>query len=390
MADSLNNNEGYVMFLLACLLILPTGAAESTELDLAQAIRTTREANRAMFTHWIIDFKYTVAEAKDVESATAGRWKNGAVGDGFSAFDGRRGRHEIMFSTKDLAEKRTWDAPDRYSTFIKASRDLTDGAVNMFDAISAEKDGKSLNHTSQINPGKEAFHDSVFLPLDLGRLPGHELDKLSHDILAVSEGKPNYTMTIREGVRLFNRDLIELTFTDRTRPPLTVTRRYWVDLDQGAMTRKWQELYEDSDGSSSSQNYIQDDIRQVGDSAWYPFRLVLHKDYTGMAYEWKITEAEFDTPPDQSVFRMEFDEPRPIRDNARDVRYPPQKVWDLDNLPAPEVRNHQPPPWTSAPAAPMPGERQSTPRWWTFAAIGIGVVLLTLAGRSFQRNRRDA
>jgi hypothetical protein len=87
---------------------------------------------------------------------------------------------------------------------------------------------------------------------------------------------------------------------------------------------------------------------------------------------------------------MTFDEPTAIRDNARNVVYPAQKVWDLENLPISEAVPDTPTPWTSAPAAPMPGERQATPKWWTFAAIGLGVVLLTLAGRSFQRSRRDA
>jgi hypothetical protein len=339
-----------------------------------------------------------MAKANNLENAVAGRWKydrsgqwrTEAVAEGFSAFDGKRGRHEVLFSLKDLAEKRTWTSADRFDSYINSSRDLTDGVVNLFDMIAADKNGKLLTHTSQINSGKEAFHEKVVLPLDLGRLPGREGDRLSDDIQVVAERRPGYAMEVHEGVRLFDRDLIELTFTDSTTSLGATTRRYWVDLEQGAITRQRQKTYKASDGSYYTDTYVQDDIRQVGDSAWFPYRLVRYNERTGMGYELAITEADFTNVPAQSTFRLEFDKPRGMWDNARDVVYPPQKVWDLDNLPAPEVSPDQPAPWTSAPAAPMPGERQATPRWWTFAAIGIGVVLLTLAGRSFQRNRRDA
>jgi hypothetical protein len=375
-------------FLAACLLLAAATPGESPDMALAQAIRTTYDANRAQFTHWTIRFKFTVAKARDLEGAISRRWTDEAVGDGFSAFDGRRGRHEILYSLKDLAEKRTWTAPDRFDTHISSDRHLTDGNVTFFDMIDAGKEGKKLFHTAQINPGKESFHSRVFLPLDLGRLPGHEVNRLSSDIHAVSEGRPGYTMKVREGVRLFNRDLIELTIT--AAEPVISTRQYWVDLEQGAMVRKAQSTLKLPDDSHAETDYVWEDIRQIGDSAWFPFRQVRYSHHTGMSFELLVTEAEFATLPDKSVFRMEFDEARPIRDNARDVRYPAQKIWDLDNLPAPEVSHDQPVPWTSAPAAPMPGERQATPRWWTFAAIGLGVVLLTLAGRSFQRSRRDA
>jgi hypothetical protein len=341
--------------------MLPSGA-EPADLELARTILDARDANRAKFTHWTIRYEYTVAKADDLESAIArrwkndaGRWKNPAIGTGFSAFDGKRGRDELLFSLKDLAEKRSRARGENFSSYFGSDRQMTDGKSTFSDSISLDTEGKSLVHEPRIYPGNERFHGALLLPLGLGRLSNHGDDRLSNDIQDMIDGKPDHTMTIREGIRLFGRNLIELTFTTaetmvRGTDPTVFTKRYWVDLEQGGTVRKCHELIKKPERGEQEYDDVWEDVRRVGDSAWFPYRHVSYSKDNGLVRDWVITEADFANVPPRSTFHLAFDTPTKVSDLSRSITYPARTVWDLEYLPQPEPRpkqfRRQPSRWT--------------------------------------------
>jgi hypothetical protein len=337
--------------IIACLLVFPSGAAEPADLELARTILTARDANRAKFAHWTIRYECTVAKADDLESALAKRWKddkddeerwqNPAIGIGFSAFDGKRGRDELLFSLKDLVEKRSRRSGRNFSSYLGNHRQLTDGEATFSDWISVDDEGKSLEHKPHIDPGNDRFHMSLVLPLGLGHLSRHGGDSLATEIQDVLDGKPGHAMTIREGVRLFDRDLIELAFTDASNSPDVNTSRYWVDLEQGGITRKSEQTFHRPEAPESVQFEVQDDIRRVGDAAWFPYRYLTYHETSGIVRDRIITEADFANVPPRSTFHLTFDTPTKVSDLSRLITYPARTVWDLEHLPQPEPRPRQ-------------------------------------------------
>jgi len=102
--------------------------------------------------------------------------------------------------------------------------------------------------------------------------------------------------------------------------------------------------------------------------------------------EMVIDEADFATPPPDSAFRLEFDEPRTIYNAATSELYPAQKVWDLARLPRAVRINTAGPPAVAGPE--MAGTRR---RWsaWPIGMIGLGLLALVGAVALFRRLGRD-
>jgi hypothetical protein len=253
---------------------------------------------------------------------------------------------------------------------------LTDGRATFADRIDVDRAGKAFEHSAEIYPGKESFHAGLFLPLGLGRLANHGDDRLSNDIQDVIDGRPDHAMTIREGVRLFGRDVIELEFITmqsmiRGIAPTIFTKRYWVDLEQGGTLRKCHEIIKIPDHGEQEYDDVWEDVRRVGDSAWFPYRHLNYSKDNGLVRDQVITEADFANVPPRSTFHLAFDTPIKVSDSSRSITYPARTVWDLEYLPQPE---------------PRPKRLRPTPSRWTrarrFLATNgrsiVGVILVTI------------
>jgi hypothetical protein len=381
----------HMSIIMACLLLLPSGTVEPADLELAQTILAARDAGRAEFTHWTIRFQYTVAKAEDLESALARRWTDEAIGDGLSAFDGTRGRHEILFSPRDMAEKRSKGPSGGFSTYLRAFRSLTDGKATLSDRIDVNRDGKTLEHSAQIYPGKERFYDELFLPLGLGRLSKHGDDQLSDDIQDIVDGRPDHAMTIREGARLFGRDLIELTFTTaetwlRAADPIVTTKRYWVDLEQGATVRKLHRLIKNPEYGEQEFDEVWEDVRRVGDSAWFPYRDVSFSRENGVVRDRVIIEADFVNVPPRSMFHLTFDTPIKVSARSGSITYPARKVWDLEYLPRPEP---SPKPFRPKPSRWNRVMNALASNWRSIVGVTLIAIPVVMAVRLVLKRRHD-
>jgi hypothetical protein len=173
---------------------------------------------------------------------------------------------------------------------------------------------------------------------------------------------------------------------------------YWFDLEHGAIPRQILTVYPVPGGGTGRQYAILDDLHDVGNGAWFPYRQLTYDERTHLVHERLITRADFSIPRDPAAFQLTFDKPVRVADNARHVVYPLGTTWDLKRLTKPErswgkprvqegpLGTNSPSPVRQVPPPVMPGERPAQPKWWYIAIIALGV--MAMAGAVALRGRR--
>ena len=113
------------------------------------------------------------------------------------------------------------------------------------------------------------------------------------------------------------------------------------------------------------------------------FRYLFYSEANKFVREIRILEAEFANPPASAVFQIEFERPLRVRDQVKQVDYPPSKVASLANMPSGQAKK-----WrqvsTDSPAPPMAGERP-TRSFGILYSLVAGCVFLIAAYWVYRR-----
>ena len=359
---------------------LLAGADDQTDMNALEAICTAYEANRASITRATIRLRYSVGDAPDIAAAREGRWTDRSDADCLFVLDGDRARYDQLFRIEDLRAKRAMTGPLSYTTRLTWLRMATDGRVTLTDkTIVSASDADELTRQVRIDPGTNPFYRSAQLPLHLGfrgEIPyfGRLPEMLKGGVVGLR------LKEVKLDSRLDGMEVAEIAVAGGND-----STRFWVDLRRGAipiLTRT------EMRGGTIVDLDRYEDLRQVSNGAWLPFRRVVFSTLGNAATEWAIHEADFDKIPDADQFRLKLPKAEPVIDVAAMRAYPPSDVWDLSRLPAanaPGVESLQPRrPSVEAPA--MPGERP--PSYTSIAFIVAGVVLVSLALILYRRRSR--
>jgi hypothetical protein len=363
-----------------CLVAWPSPASE-----MAGAVQTAYESNRASIPFGTVRATVAVGQAADLKAAMEGRWKYRAVADCRYVFDGPKGYFELIHTLEDMVRYRSVDSKVSQTSLLYSTKVLTDGRVTMYDNIAPDIPGNKLMYTSQITQGTEVFFRAMdFMPINLGD-PSPRFG-LGTEIGRTLHRTPDYALeSVEENATDLGRSLVRLTLKVRE-----TTNDYWVDLEHGALPV--QEKVRLGDGLGEIL-IVSEDVRGVANRAWLPFRrrTFIVQPRTTSVRDFAIQEADFNARPHESAFRLELPEPSAMVDQVRNATYAPQKVWDLSKLPTPGSRSYKR--WgpvvhfpTVAPE--MPGEIY--PNRWVVPLMVLGCLLLLASIAVLIQRRRHA
>lgn len=358
--------------------ISPLAPQDRTPLDLAQAIITAHEANRAVITHARIEFRYSVGTTRAVDDAMAGRWSDRTDGRGVFVLDGERARYDQVFSLDDSLAKRQKTGGNSYSSPFASVRAVTDGRSSLMDRIAigrSPEGAEVLSHRPQVVSGADPFFSVAQMPLFLARPgPAPDLSKNLGDAIRGQAGGKLGKVAIDS--RLDGVEVAEVTIDW----PDRAWTRYWIDLKRGAIPLQSMSEW---DGGKSTAIDRYDDVREVPGGAWYPFRWV--RINGARVVEMTVTKADFEVVPDPSEFRLSFPASVSLIDMVAMREYAPKQTWDVTRLPAPNSEGSLPirGPDREPPPA-MPGELEPFPTSAVLAAVA-GSILLTLALLQYRR-----
>ena len=348
------------------------GLDDQADLNAVDAICMAYQANRASITRATIRARYSVGDAPDLAAARDGRWTDRSDADCLFALDGDRARFDKLFPIEDLRAKRARTGPFSYTSRLSWLRMVTDGRVTLADRqIVSAVEGGPLRRQVRIDPGTSPFYGAAQLPLHLGRKEDRPYFGRLPEMLR-SGATDLRLKEVTLGSRLDGREVAEIAVGGKTS-----TKRFWVDLRRGAipiLTRS------EMNGGRIVEFDRYEDLRQLANGAWFPFRRIIFSTIGNTATEWTIQEADFDEAPDPDLFRLKLPKAEPVVDSAAMRSYPPSDMWDLAHLPAANARGVE----TLRPRGPsveppeMPGERQPRP-YASIAFIAVGVILVGLA-----------
>jgi len=373
------------MLLLLSLFILeaPAGpVAKPDQAPIIKAVRTAYASNRAAVTFGSIDFKYSVGTAGSVQAIVDGNWKDVSTATGRFAFDSKNRYYERIFSIADTKAHRTVVSKSETSNTLDSLRVATNGKVTLLDRMGVGKAEDAMTHFAQIYPSPELFEQHVVVPLQVGLSNPGSWD-FEQDVDRM--GRPDFEdwVAVVEGEEVVDgRKTLKVRFSSAK---LNAARRYWIDLERGAMPLK---VVDADERGNETYTVLHKDVRLLADHFWFPFRLII-LNHSGSAKELTVTAANFQITPKPQAYQMEFPEPVAIIDNGKGIKYAAQKVWDLNRLPSPRSRDATKLVVAEMPvvAPAMPGERDfwSATTLWLF---GVGVVLLVSAVGVFIHARR--
>ncbi len=217
---------------------------------------------------------------------------------------------------------------DRFSTNVQSRRVLTNGRLTLWDHIDLDPQERKRRHSAQIDAGTRVFFHYVLCPLDLGNPQPQGYDMGYNLDTALKPGEWNVAVA-PDAVYTDGSPTVHLVMTDSS----GFARHYWVDVERGAMPREVRDVPKEGMGM----RICYDDLHRVNDVAWLPFKMTIYDD-AGFTKQLVVREASFSKHPVRKDFSLEFPEPEPMINSAALVHYAPQKVWDLEKLPAPGSR----------------------------------------------------
>ncbi|MEW4569817.1 hypothetical protein AB1L88_18285 [Tautonia sp. JC769] len=329
------------------------------------AIRTAYEANREALAYGSIRFQYIRGRSSSIEQAVAGRGENPIATEGSHVFDLPHGRTERINTLEQMATHRRQVSETSFATSLDPARALTDGERSLVHRINVAPDGTGLLHGVSITPGPEQFYGRVVTPLRLGADRPTHLD-LGYYIDLAADEATGFSLTGVEEDTLDGVPVVRVRFASGD-----WSYTFWIDLRRGAIPLRFLSRNEET-GETTAQ--VNEDLRLVAEKAWFPFRSIFHMSVPRLYKETVVLDADFETRPDPSSFRLTFDEPTPVQDLEARADYPPRETWDLRDLPA-RGRPFVMAPDSGPPPPEMPGELDPPRRWpWLLGALAAALV----------------
>jgi hypothetical protein len=350
----------------SCVILAVSPLLYSTAIDkgFLRAVHTAYEANVSSFKHGDARFTFSI------------NYEDPLVAEGFYAFDGVHARYELLLTADQITAHRIKTGPNEWSfPPLPAERMLTNGDVTLLDHLGLTEEAvPKIRHQAQINAGSNRFFSFVIFPLKIGapRASGLEYSyDVGQDLAATEKGGSWICHNIDESSNL---DGHPCCYFELRRG--SSVREYWLDMERGCVPLK---ILDSDDPPSSTMQLDFEDIRLVDSIGWLPFHTLITLTWANgsMVREVVVQEAQFASAPPRSTFQLEFPEPIPMINAATSVRYAPQKVWSLLDLPregtqgAERIQIYS----ATSPAPAMPGpERRSG--WTPYVYVLVGVLLL--------------
>lgn len=225
-------------------------------------------ANRLAMPRGILRFRCSVGTMRDEPAALRGEAADLVTTRGFYAFDGPRGRYDLVFSVEDMSKNYVQTGPTMSSSVlpVMSQRLATDGTKTLFDLISLTADRKALGHSFNLDTGVDQFHrNKLMIPLQLGEAKVRT--GLAADIdAALKPDSGCHLVAVDERAHEDGVAVTMLTFeADGER------RQYAVDLARGAVPRSIRST--SLDPKTPYENLTRhDDITRVAGKAWLPLR----------------------------------------------------------------------------------------------------------------------
>ena len=129
-------------------------------------------ANRLAMPRGILRSRCSVGTMRDEPAALRGEAADLVTTRGFYAFDGPRGRYDLVFSVEDMSKNYVQTGPTMSSSVlpVMSQRLATDGTKTLFDLISLTADRKALGHSFNLDTGVDQFHrNKLMIPSNWGR-----------------------------------------------------------------------------------------------------------------------------------------------------------------------------------------------------------------------------
>jgi hypothetical protein len=364
----------------ACVLLLVQGLLSQHDANgpreaMLKAVHAAFVANQAAFPFGDVRFTYAIGNAKDATSARRGLLAPQYVADSRYVFDRDKSRYERIFNENDMRETSKYIGNDILSK-LDSFRAATDGDRTLYDSISAlERSG--LSRGVKLSPGRIEFDRAFQFPLSLGQ-PNH-MEKENLGILLQESFRSNPDVRIvgleSDGVaEEEGRSLVKIDFQLKYG-----ASTYWVDLERGSVPVRIESTLSGRGGASSTRSTVYfDDLRQVPERGWLPFKESWWDSRGDSAGQIVIVHAAFDKPPEPSDFALDFPQPISLVDGQKRLRYPPSRRWNIAGPLSSDSRGVEKVQYSTAPndALPtMPGERKKS-LWQRYQLLVLGVTTL--------------
>lgn len=331
------------------------------------AIRTAYKANREALAYGSIRFQYIRGFSTTIEQAVAGRGETPIATEGSHIFDLPHGRTDRINTLEQMATHRRQISETSFATSLDPARALTDGERSLVDRINVTPDGTAILHGVSITPGPEKFYGRVVTPLRLGADRPTAVDLGYYVDLAADKGT-GFSLVEVEKDSLDGVPVVRVGFASGD-----WRYTFWIDLRRGAIPLRFLGR-DEATGETFAQ--VNEDLRLVAEKAWFPFRSIFHQSVPRLYKETVVLDADFETRPDPSSFRLTFDEPTPVQDLEARADYAPRETWDLRDLPA-RGRPFRMAPESGPPPPEMPGELDPPRRWpWLFGAFAVALAVV--------------
>lgn len=343
---------------------------------LLRALHGAFASNTASFPFGRITFRHVQGSAPSAEAARRGEFDPRYVADGLYCFDSKTARFERLFSEEQMRNSNIY-TDNTVTSILSSFRALTDGELTLEDSISAKRKAGTSRSIS-LTPGTSAFESVFRFPLSLGRAehPGLEnFGKYLEDSLR-GDGESRIAAVERD-VAYEDRKVVKVTFAWRNG-----TGEYWIDAERGAVPLRIVDRIsrEDLRPTGYDTEYLFDDVRHVPGRGWLPFKQSWWSSFDDRGGQIVLTDASFDSTPAASDLALTFPEPVGLINEAKSLRYPKRKTWDLSKLPsdhssAVEKVRMATIPMSEVPQ--MPGEREGPGSRYDLLLAGFSLLALT-------------
>ncbi len=248
---------------------------------------------------------------------------------------------------------------------------------------------KTKARGTKLVPGRREFERDFKFPLSLGQPDCRRLDNLGRRLLDAIDGGTDMQISVVDASLDFeNHKVAKITLASSTEEI-----DYWIDLERGAIPLKIVERVAPQANASGYQAiYYLDDIRLIPGRGWLPYRESWWYSYNRQGGQILVREADFDKPPEDSAFALEFAEATSLVDSAKGLRYPARRSWNILHLPrgnAPGVEKVEYASIAADRVPLQPGELPAPPRYHPliYGAIGLTLAVILLIWR--WRSRHD-
>jgi hypothetical protein len=364
------------MLYLTCLVVASLVQQErgQSEADaLAHALHDGFASNQSSFPFGQISFVYIRGIAKGDVSARSGDFGSSYTASCLYNYNGTTARYERIFRDEDMraANKKVGN---EITSIIDTFRMATNGECTLYDSIAIAEKVKSRG--TKLSPGARDFDRDFQFPLSLGRPLVGGFYNLGKSLQGALQGEPGRRIkTVEAHFKYEGRDVVRVVLTTTTGEV-----EYYVDTERGAVPLKIVDRESASDRLAAQQviHYL-DDLRLIPGHGWLPFKQSWWYSVDGRGYQIVLGEANFESPPGESAFALDFPKAISLVDAAKGIRYPPNRTWNVLRLPRTDSSGVEKVEYSSIPDDAVPKLPGEMPARSGYSLLILGAAAAALA-----------